>query len=85
MCVIISTSSWREVGYEKKKTVVRRSSEKEVGPFACINAAIEESTVADRRHELRAQDEFVRDHLQPQGIRKKKKGEKTQKTLKKMS
>jgi hypothetical protein len=38
------------------------------GPFACINAAVEESTVADRQNGLLAHDAFVRDHLQPQDV-----------------
>eukprot|EP00996_Jenningsia_fusiforme_P001762 NODE_2624_length_1154_cov_67.771041_g2402_i0.p1 GENE.NODE_2624_length_1154_cov_67.771041_g2402_i0~~NODE_2624_length_1154_cov_67.771041_g2402_i0.p1 ORF type:complete len:348 (-),score=62.02 NODE_2624_length_1154_cov_67.771041_g2402_i0:109-1032(-) len=37
-------------------------------PYACINAAVEESTLGERKSRLLAHDEFIRDHLQPDDV-----------------
>ncbi len=54
----------RDVCYHVNKEL----QEQGLSEYACLNAAVEESTVADREGGLLAHDEFVRDRIQPQDI-----------------
>jgi hypothetical protein len=48
--------------------VNRELAEQGLGEYACINAAVEESTVGDREKGLLPHDEFVRDHIQSDDV-----------------